>query len=198
MQQTQFMCLDWGRSLELKDCVREGQERKQQTLICDDLLNKLGVMEDATERQVCSLINACCCSPAISMMRQAVPGRQHSQNQHYKSQNQHSKVLNRLSKAQNQHRKAQNQHRKAQNQLTAELLVNNLAIKTQITCANPIELSYYAADLGRKDLCAYCGTQDAYTDAELKQKFKTVLPMCDPCMQEGKLPITQRPFGKKK
>ncbi|KAL8607708.1 hypothetical protein ACOMHN_039382 [Nucella lapillus] len=80
----------------------------------------------------------------------------------------------------------------------AELLVNNLAIKTQITCANPIELSYYAADLGRKDLCAYCGTQDAYTDAELKQKFKTVLPMCDPCMQEGKLPITQRPFGKKK
>ncbi|KAK7092705.1 hypothetical protein V1264_008410 [Littorina saxatilis] len=76
-------------------------------------------------------------------------------------------------------------------------LLKELVLRPNITCATPIELPYYGADLGRKDLCAYCGEQDAYTDQELKKCFKTVLPICRSCATQN-TPITQRPFGRKK
>ena len=76
-------------------------------------------------------------------------------------------------------------------------ITNSMSVKTQITCAAPIELAFYAAELGRKDLCALCAAENAHVSQELKKKFKTVLPICDQCLKTGKEPICQRPFGKK-
>jgi len=50
-----------------------------------------------------------------------------------------------------------------------------------VQCATPVELCYYGAELGRKDLCAHCGDPGAETDAELKTLYKTVLPICQKC-----------------
>lgn len=77
-------------------------------------------------------------------------------------------------------------------------LRRDVAVRDNLQCAMPIELPYYAAELGRKDLCAYCGDPNAETDAELKLKYKTVLPICGSCRAEGETPICQREFGKSK
>ena len=76
-------------------------------------------------------------------------------------------------------------------------LLKGLEVKLTLSCAHPVELAYYAAELGRRDLCAHCGDENAHLDTELKKRYKTVLPMCDACEQVGKQPIVQRPFGKK-
>ena len=61
-----------------------------------------------------------------------------------------------------------------------------------------MEVPYYAAsDIGRKDICSHCGVENTIMNAELKTKFKTVLPICDGCISDGKQAFTQRPFGKK-
>ena len=46
------------------------------------------------------------------------------------------------------------------------------------------------------DLCAYCASEGAHFDAEWKDKFKTVLPICVPCGL-SKQPICQRLLGGK-
>ena len=61
----------------------------------------------------------------------------------------------------------------------------------------PVEIPYYGADVGRKDICGHCGCAEAQIDLELKKIYKTVLPMCAACQESGKLPITHRPYGKK-
>lgn len=77
-------------------------------------------------------------------------------------------------------------------------LRNSVVIRPTIQCATPVELCYYAADLGRKDLCAYCADMGAETDAELKKMYKTVLPICQKCRDLKREPIVQRKFGKSK
>jgi len=39
---------------------------------------------------------------------------------------------------------------------------------------------------------------NAVVDADLKQKYKTVLPICIDCKAENRTLFVQRPFGRKK
>ena len=76
-------------------------------------------------------------------------------------------------------------------------LKQSMSLKPNLQCVMPVEISYYGSDLGRKDLCAYFGIEEALTDTELKKQFMTVLPLCIECREKGQTPIVQRPFGKK-
>lgn len=53
-------------------------------------------------------------------------------------------------------------------------------LKLGIDCSSPLEITYYSSSLGPTDLCYYCGTDGASFDVSLKQKFKSVLPVCKP------------------
>jgi hypothetical protein len=64
-------------------------------------------------------------------------------------------------------------------------------------CAHPIELSFFSGNIGRKDLCAHCGEEEAHINVDLKKKWKTVLPICTECELAGKVPIVERPYGRK-
>ena len=75
-------------------------------------------------------------------------------------------------------------------------LLQSLTIKPHLSCNHPIEVANYGSDVGKKDLCAYCGSANAYKDAALTTKYKTVLPICEACLAEGKEIFTQRPYGK--
>lgn len=44
-----------------------------------------------------------------------------------------------------------------------------IALRPQLPYPSPVEIPYFSADLGRKNLCAYCGIPEAVTDAELKK-----------------------------
>ena len=77
-------------------------------------------------------------------------------------------------------------------------LQSYITLRPQLQCSLPIEIPYFGASLGRKDLCAHCGDPDGVTDAELKKSYKTVLPICPECRNKGIKPIVQRPFGKRK
>ncbi|WAR05994.1 LOW QUALITY PROTEIN: hypothetical protein MAR_021363 [Mya arenaria] len=77
-------------------------------------------------------------------------------------------------------------------------LKSSVVIRPFLQCASPIELCYYGADLGRKDLCTYCADLESETDAELKKLYKTVLPICQKCRELKKEPIVQRKYGKPK
>ena len=45
-----------------------------------------------------------------------------------------------------------------------------------------------------KDLCCHCSKQGAQQDKELKNLFKTVLPICDGCRAESKKVYKQGPI----
>ena len=66
-----------------------------------------------------------------------------------------------------------------------------------ICCETPIQLVYYASGLGKSDLCCFCACDDGQVDQELKRKYKTVLPLCETCRKNGKVPVVQRPYGKR-
>jgi hypothetical protein len=74
-------------------------------------------------------------------------------------------------------------------------LVNKVTVRPDLSCAQPMEIPYYSSNLGRKDLCGICGTEESLSPLELKQQFKTVLPICNSCTAQCKSPITQRPYG---
>ena len=74
-------------------------------------------------------------------------------------------------------------------------LKNKVFVRPGLSCATPVEIPYYSSDIGCKDLCAVCAAPDAQIDAELKKKFKTVLPQCMECNEKGFKVITQRPYG---
>ena len=69
-------------------------------------------------------------------------------------------------------------------------------LRANLSCATPIELPFYGGGLGKTDLCVYCAAEEAPTDQELRQQYQTVLPLCEVCRANGKLPIVQRPYGK--
>ena len=77
-----------------------------------------------------------------------------------------------------------------------EKTAQTLRIQPHLQCAMQIEVIYYGLDVGRADKCSHCGgnNYNVSVDAILKGKFQTVLPICNPCLAEGKEP--QKHFGK--
>lgn len=66
-----------------------------------------------------------------------------------------------------------------------------------LTCGNAVETQYYSAisagaQIGRPDICCFCANEGATRNPELVRKYKTVLPMCEKCVEEGKEPVTHR------
>ena len=52
---------------------------------------------------------------------------------------------------------------------------------------------YYGnSDLGRRDVCSHCGNINAEVNSELKKVYKTVLPICNDCIKDGKQPYVAR------
>lgn len=72
-----------------------------------------------------------------------------------------------------------------------------LVLRSFITCALPVEIPYYGAQFGPIDICAFCGGDGADPKTEMKNKFKTVLPICIKCEDSGLKAIVARPYGKK-
>lgn len=67
--------------------------------------------------------------------------------------------------------------------------------RLNIDCSSPVETSYYSSDLDQqKDVCYYCGQSGAETDAALKEKFKSVYPVCGHCRGKGLKCPCMRPF----
>ena len=79
-------------------------------------------------------------------------------------------------------------------------LAKAMVIRPRLSCGDQIEVPYYGDNdiVGRKDLCSHCGASNSAHSTILKTSFKTVLPVCDSCEQEGKKAFTLRPFGKGK
>ena len=77
-------------------------------------------------------------------------------------------------------------------------LARSVMCRAALGCATPVEVPYYTSAIGRIDVCAFCGAEEAVVDGDLKKKFKTVLPLCIACRNEGKEPIVHRPFGSAK
>jgi hypothetical protein len=74
----------------------------------------------------------------------------------------------------------------------------SILCRLSIGCATPVEVPFYSSSVGRVDLCAYCAMEEAVVDTELKKKFKTVLPLCIRCRNDGKQAIVYRPYGKRR
>ncbi|WAQ96968.1 hypothetical protein MAR_029658 [Mya arenaria] len=77
-------------------------------------------------------------------------------------------------------------------------LHNKVHVRLGITCETSVELAFYRSDFAKADLCCFCASDNAKVDAELKKRFKTVLPTCETCIEKGLEPIHARPFGAKK
>ena len=76
-------------------------------------------------------------------------------------------------------------------------LHGKVVTRKNIICALPVEIPSYGTDFGRNDICCHCGNEEAETNLLLKASFQTVLPMCKDCEKLGKVPVVQKPFGKK-
>ena len=68
--------------------------------------------------------------------------------------------------------------------------------RLNITCGDPIEMSYYSSKFCR-EICCYCGEPGERSE-EKRKCFKTVLPVCSVCKSKGLQPITARPYGPQK
>ena len=75
-------------------------------------------------------------------------------------------------------------------------LHGSLLVRLSLDCSSTIETPYYSASVGRHDICYFCGATDALVDANLKEKFKTVLPVCKNCTDKGHAHPCFRPYGK--
>jgi hypothetical protein len=73
-------------------------------------------------------------------------------------------------------------------------------VKLGINCSSPLEVAYYSSSqvLGPTDICYYCGKDGASFDIALKERFKSVLPVCGSCLEKGLVYPTFRPYGKAK
>lgn len=68
--------------------------------------------------------------------------------------------------------------------------------KANLRCADEVEIPYYSSRFGRLDICCQCGGEEAIVDQVAKQEYKTVLPLCPSCAENGLETIKQRPYGK--
>ena len=75
---------------------------------------------------------------------------------------------------------------------------DKIMTRPNLCCAMPVEVPYYGGNVGRPDVCAYCGVIGAEKNLALPLQYKTVLPCCEQCLKDGKNPIVYRPYGKKK
>jgi hypothetical protein len=73
-------------------------------------------------------------------------------------------------------------------------LLKHVSIRSNLTCAVAVEVTYYGNGSGQPDICTYC----AQVNPELKKSYKTVLPICEPCENSGLSAIIHRPYGGKK
>ena len=79
----------------------------------------------------------------------------------------------------------------------AHPLVSTAHVRMDLTCATPIEYSYYSSKkIGRVDLCCHCAKPDIPVDQELNKNFKVVLPICETCLSEDKEVMCRIPYGK--
>ena len=72
-------------------------------------------------------------------------------------------------------------------------LYSKVRVRDNLMCNQEIEFPYYSAEVGRKDLCAYCA-MEGIQDVNLKKVYKVVLPLCISCMAAGKKTITRMPL----
>jgi len=77
-------------------------------------------------------------------------------------------------------------------------MYKNVMCRTSIACGSPVEMQYYASNLGRIDICCFCVAENCSDDNDLKKKYKTVLPACKICVEKGETIIVARPYGSKK
>ena len=76
-------------------------------------------------------------------------------------------------------------------------LAKAMNVRPNLLCGMHVEIPYYGnGDLRRSDICSHCGGINAEINSELKKKYKTVLPICDNCIKEGKTPFVARPTQK--
>lgn len=77
-------------------------------------------------------------------------------------------------------------------------LYGKMLTRSNLSCTSPLEIPLYGSDLGRKDLCSHCGSEGGTVCQDSKAKFKSVLPLCEDCRNQGILPVVQCPYGKPK
>ena len=60
-------------------------------------------------------------------------------------------------------------------------------MRSQLTCTDSVERSYYTCKLARPKICHNCGTdeQDLSEEPLLTKKFRQVLPSCNNCREAG-------------
>ena len=76
---------------------------------------------------------------------------------------------------------------------TKSRTVCTLFLRPPLECAMQIEVPYYGLNVARADKCSHCGENNTAVIQELEQKFKNVLPMCKPRLDNEKESFTQRP-----
>ena len=62
-----------------------------------------------------------------------------------------------------------------------------LCIHSSLQCAKQFEVSYYGSDVDRANKCNHSEGNNIVVSQELKQRFKTVLPMCKLCLYKRSL-----------
>lgn len=68
--------------------------------------------------------------------------------------------------------------------------------RSSLSCESPVEIAYIRAGLGPLNICCYCCSESkGQVEQELHKTVKTVLPICQECLDCGKEIITQRPYG---
>ena len=71
---------------------------------------------------------------------------------------------------------------------TKSKTAGTLCIRPSLQCAMQIEVPCYGLDVDRPDKCSHCGGNNAVVSQELKQRFKTVLPIASRALTtEGSL-----------
>ncbi|KAK6174900.1 hypothetical protein SNE40_013462 [Patella caerulea] len=77
-----------------------------------------------------------------------------------------------------------------------DILDGLVHVRQYITCAMPVEVSYYSSNISRNDICCYCSGNNAEVSQEKKKQYKTLLPICMDCQKEEEI-ICYRPYGEK-
>ncbi len=70
-----------------------------------------------------------------------------------------------------------------------EIKNNAPVVRQTLTCSAPVEFAYYSCQKF-SNVCVHCGHCDCTVVEELKNSFRTVLPICDTCLRSGKEPVT--------
>ena len=75
-------------------------------------------------------------------------------------------------------------------------LRHSVIVRRQLTCAQPIETTYYSSKIRLPDICFHCGSTSGAALADLTNmvdKFAQVRPLCVHCQAQGLKPSTRAP-----